>query len=137
MCYNFLPLDTISSLFFKAFCVSEQKGFFPYDYFTHADQLDETRLPPYDSFHLTIKGCNILEEEYISFQKLVNQGKSDQDVLQTLCFISKPKTGPENYQWLQQLWTEDQWSTSAEHLRWYNNLDIIPMIQATENMNEL
>ena len=28
--------------FFKAFGVSEQKGFFPYDYFTHADQLDET-----------------------------------------------------------------------------------------------
>ena len=32
--------------FFKAFGVSEQKGFFPYDYFTHADQLDETTLSP-------------------------------------------------------------------------------------------
>ena len=32
--------------FFKAFGVSEQKGFFPYDYFTHADQLDEATLPP-------------------------------------------------------------------------------------------
>ena len=30
--------------FFKAFGVSEQKGYFPYDYFTHADQLDETTL---------------------------------------------------------------------------------------------
>ena len=30
--------------FFKAFGVSEQKGFFPYDYFTHADQLDEATL---------------------------------------------------------------------------------------------
>ena len=28
--------------FSKAFGVSEQKDFFPYDYFTHADQLDET-----------------------------------------------------------------------------------------------
>ena len=26
--------------FYKAFCVSKQKGFFPYDYFTYADQLE-------------------------------------------------------------------------------------------------
>ena len=30
--------------FFKAFGVSKQKGFFPYAYFTHVDQLDETTL---------------------------------------------------------------------------------------------
>ena len=35
--------------FFKAFVVSKQKGFFPYDYFAHADQLDETTLPTYET----------------------------------------------------------------------------------------
>ena len=59
--------------FFKAFGVSEQKGFFPNDYFTHAEQLDETTLPPYETFYSTIKNCNVLEEEYISFQKLVDK----------------------------------------------------------------
>ena len=59
--------------FFKAFGVSEQKGFFPYDYFTHADQLDETTLPPYETFYSIIKGCNVLEEEYVAFQKLLDQ----------------------------------------------------------------
>ena len=54
--------------FFKAFGVSEQKGFFPYDYFTNADQLDETTLPPYENFYSVIKGCNVLEEEYVAFQ---------------------------------------------------------------------
>ena len=122
--------------FFKAFGVSEQKGFFPYDYFTHADQLYETILPPYDTFYSAINNCNILEEEYTSFQKLVNQGKSEQDVLQILCFTSKPKTGPENYQWLQWLWTENQWSTFADFLEWYNDLDVTSMIHAIENMNE-
>ena len=39
--------------FFKAFGVSEQKGFFPYDYFTSAEQLDETTLPPYETFYST------------------------------------------------------------------------------------
>ena len=122
--------------FFKAFGVSEQKGFFPCDYFIHADQLDETTLPPYETFYSTIKNCNILEEEYISFQNLVDQGKSEQEALQILHLTSKPKTGPENYQWLQQLWTENQWSSFADFLKWYNDLDVTPMIQAIENMNE-
>ena len=49
---------------------------------------------------------------------------------------SRPNTGPDNYQWLQQLWTENQWSTFADYLKWYNDLDVTPMIQAIENMNE-
>ena len=69
--------------FFKAFGVTEQ-GFFLYDYFTHADQLDETSLPPYETFYSTIKGCNVIEEDYATFQKLINQGKSEQEALRTL-----------------------------------------------------
>ena len=85
---------------FKTFGVSEQKGFFPYDYFTSAEQLDETTLPPYESFYSTIKGCSVLEEEHTAFQKLIDQGKSEQEALQILRLTSKPKTGHENYQWL-------------------------------------
>ena len=122
--------------FFKASGVSKQKGFFPYDYFTSAEQLDETTLPPYETFYSTIKSCNILEEEHTAFQKLIDQEKLEQEALQTLRLSTKPKTGPENYQWLQQLWVENQWSTFADYLKWYNNLDVTPMIQAIENMNE-
>ena len=78
--------------FFKAFGVSEQKGFFPYDYFTSAEQLDETTLPPYESFYSTIKCCNVLEEEHTGFQKLIDQGKSEKEALQILRLTSKPKT---------------------------------------------
>ena len=122
--------------FFKAFGVTEQKGFFPHDYFVSADQLDETTLPPYETFYSTIKNCNVFEEDYASFQKLIDQGKSEQEALQILRLTSKPKTGLENYQWLHQLWNENQWSTFADYLKWYNDLDITPMIQAIENMNK-
>ena len=122
--------------FFKAFGVTEQKGSFPYDYFTSAEQLDETTLLPYDTFYSTIKNCNVLEEEQGAFHKLVNQGKSEQEALQALRLPTKPKTGPENYQWLHQLWVENQWSTFADYLKWYNDLDVTPMIQAIENTNE-
>ena len=122
--------------FFKAFGVTEQKGLFPYDYFTHADQLDETTLPPYETFYSTIKNCNVLEEDCATFQKLIDEGKSQHEALQALRPPTKPNTGPENYQWLQQLWDENQWSTFTDYLRWYNDLDMTPMIQAIENMNE-
>ena len=84
--------------FFKAFGVTEQKGFFLYDYFTSADQLTEITLPSYESFYSTIKNCNVLEEEHTVFQKLVDQGTSEQEALQTIWLTSRPKTGPENYQ---------------------------------------
>ena len=122
--------------FFKAFGVSEQKGSFPYDYFISVDQLDETTLPPYETFYSTIKGCNVLEKDYATFQKLIDQGKSKQEALQILRLTSKPKTGLENYQCLQQLLDENQWSNFADYLKWYNDLDVTPMIHAVENMNE-
>ena len=122
--------------FFKAFDSNEEKGFFPYDYFISADQLDEITLPPYETFYSTIKGCNVLEEEQAAFQKLIDQGKSEQQALQILRLTFKPKTGLENYQWLQQLWAENHWSTFADFLKWYNDLDVNPMIQAIEKMND-
>ena len=133
---QFLAPEYNLKSFFKAFDVNEEKGFFLYDYFTSADQLDKTSLPSYETFYSTIKGCNVLEEDYTTFQKLVNQGKSEHEALQILHLQEIPKTGPENYQWLQQLWTENEWSTFADFLKWYNDLDVDPMITAIEKMND-
>ena len=65
---KFLALGYNLKSFFKAFGVSEQKGYFPYDYFTDANKLDERTLPPYEAFYSSLKHCNVLEEEYDSFQ---------------------------------------------------------------------
>ena len=121
--------------FFKAFGVSEQKGYFPYDYFTDANQLDERTLPPYEAFYSSLKHCNVLEEEYNLFQKLLDQCKTEQEAIQALRLSEKPKTGAENYDWLHQLWRENEWSTFADYLKWYNDLDVTPMISAIDNMN--
>ena len=37
---------------------------------------------------------------------------------------------------LKQLWVENQWSTFANYLKWYDDLDVNPMIQAIEKMND-
>ena len=73
-------LDTLQFLapgyslksFFKAFDANEEKGFFPYDYFTH--QLDETSLRPYETFYSSIKGCNVLEKTILLFRNLSTKG---------------------------------------------------------------
>ena len=118
---------------FSKHLVFQNENCFPYDYFTHADQLDETTLPPYETFCSIIKGCDVLEED-AAFQQLLDQEKSEQEPLQSLRLPAKPKTGPENYQWLQHLWTENQWSTFADFLKWYNDLDVTPTIQATNEL---
>ena len=85
--------------FFKAFGVSKQKGFFPYEYFTSAEQLDETTLPPYETFYLTIKNCNVLEEEHTAFQKLIkeNPNKKPSDYQQIQKLDPKIISGFNNY----------------------------------------
>ena len=121
--------------FFRAFGVSESKGFFSYEKFSSADMLDDTSLPPYANFWSSIKQCNVLEEEYNAYQKLLDQGKSEQEALETLRLQEVPKTGPENYAWLQGLWIENGWTTFADYLKWYNDLDVTPMIEAIEHIN--
>ena len=49
-----------SKVFPQSLWCYEEKGFFPYDYFTHADRLDETTLPPYETSYSAIKGCNYM-----------------------------------------------------------------------------
>ena len=66
---------------------------------------------------------------------MLDQGKTEQEALQALCLSEKPKTGAENYDWLHQLWRENEWSTFADYLKWYNDLDVTPMISAIDNMN--
>ena len=133
---QFLAPGYISSLFSKPLVFQKKKVSFLM-IISHM-QINLTK-PRYHLMKLSIlplKAVRVLEEEHTAFQKLIDQGKSEQEALQILRLTSKPKTGPENYQWLQELWTENQWSTFADFLQWYNDLDVTPMLQAIENMND-
>ena len=52
------------SKYLKAFQIKEKKGFFPYEYLTSLDCLQETELPPHAAFYSDLKEKNISEEEY-------------------------------------------------------------------------
>lgn len=50
--------------FLKAFDVTENKGFFPYEWFDAVEKLNHPSLPSHDAFFSSIKDANISEEEY-------------------------------------------------------------------------
>ena len=119
--------------FFKAFDANDKKGFFSYDYFISAEQLDETSLPPYETFYSTLsKDVMFLKKT----MRLSDHGKFEQEALQPLRLQEVPKTGPENYQWLNDLSNENGSTTFADFLKWYNDLDVTPTITAIEKMND-
>ena len=59
---NFLPPATSYSHLLKIFNCSENKSFFPYDWFDSKEKLINTSLPPYEAFFSSLKNKNVLEE---------------------------------------------------------------------------
>lgn len=49
---------------------------------------------------------------------------------------SVPLTGKENYENLQQIWRDNDMKTFKDFLIYYNNLDVLPFISASEKMLE-
>ena len=49
--------------------------------------------------------------------------------------LSKPHPiGIENYQYVRQIWKQEQMSSFKDFLRWYNNRDVVPTIEAMQKM---
>ena len=102
---NYLAPGSSYSNYLKAFNIKEAKGFFPYEYVTEYGKLSEPSLPPYEAFYSKLKGANSLGEGEV---------------------------GAENYEYLQSVWREHDMKTLADLLKWYNNLDVQPFMQAVE-----
>ena len=69
---NYLAPGTSYAKYLKAFNVTSQKGFFPYDYITSLSVLEETTLPPHEAFYSSLKKSNITEEDYRYCQQVWN-----------------------------------------------------------------
>ena len=116
--------------FLKAYKASEMKGYFPYEWFDIPNKLDEQQLPSYDDFCSTLKNSNPLDKEYDVFQKLLKTGLTEEQALKKLGLETKQLTGLENYSYLKSIWEQEQMSTFRDFLRWYNNKDVVPTLDA-------
>jgi hypothetical protein len=80
---NFIAPGFSYDAFIKAYGCELTKGFFPYEYMTSLDKLQETQLPPHAAFASTLKQTNISIENYEFCQKIweENSMKSLRDFL--------------------------------------------------------
>ena len=131
---NFLGGATSLDSFLKAYKTSETKGFFPYEWFDHPDKLQNPELPPYDAFYSKLRSCNPLETEYTDYVNLLKSGLSTEKAVIKLKLSKRPPNGIENYHYLQQIWKQEQMSSFKDFLRWYNNKDVVPILEAMQKM---
>ena len=122
---NYLAQGTSLSVFLKSFQIAEKKSYFCYEYLDSFDKLKERQLLPYEAFYSSLKGVNTLEAEYKQWEK--NGGDS----------AKRPKSGPEIYAELQQIWISRGMTTLKDFLVYYMEFDTKPMSMVVEKMRLL
>ena len=131
---NFLGGATSLDSFLKAFKTAATKGFFPCEWFDHPDKMQNTELSPYDAFYSKLRSYNPLEAEYTDYVNLLKSGLTTEQAVIKLKLSKPPPTGIEKYQYLQQLWKQEQMSSFKDFLRWYNDKDVVPTLEAMQKM---
>jgi hypothetical protein len=121
--------------FLKAFGSEVRKGYMPYEWFDTVDKLDYPDIPAFDSFFSSLKGVNVLDQEYQEFVNLIqNEGLNQIDALNKMKLDAPPQTGIQKYEDLQNLWNREKMKTFSDYLKYYNNLDVGPFVSAVEIM---
>ena len=129
---NFPGGATSLDSFLKAYKTSETKGFFPYEWFDHADKMQNTELPPYNALYSNFRNCNPLEAEYTDYVNLLKSGLTTEQAVVKLKLSKPGPIGIENYQYLLQIWKQEEMSSFKDFLRWYNNKDVVPTLEAMQ-----
>ena len=133
---NFPGGATSLDSFRKAYKTSETKGFFPYEWLDSPEKLDATFLPPYDCFFSKLRNHNPLEKEFTDFTKLLNGGCSQQKSLKKLRLKNVTPSGIDYYNYLKVVWEQEQMATFRDFVKWYNNKDVLPTLEAMQKMME-
>ena len=136
---NYLPAGTSYDSFLLTFNVPVRKSYFPYEYLTDADKLDEMFLPPKECFFSTLKICNTLENKIrLKYCRLIEQeGKTVEEALKILKISEIPSSSiDENYECLQQIWKEKNMKNLRDFLQHYAELDVGPMVQGIETFQK-
>ena len=98
--------------------------------------MNNKQLPPYDSFFNNLRNSNPLEKYYNDFQNLVNSGLTTEQAVAKLRMDRIPPTGAENYSYLQSIWESNNMQNFTDFLKWYNNKDVVPTLEAMQKMIE-
>ena len=108
---NFLGGATSLDSFLKACKTSETKGFFPHEWFDCPQKMNNSELPPYDAIFSKLRNVNPLEKDYSDYQKILSSGLKTEEALSKMKLSKPPPSGEENYQYLLDLWSQENMCT--------------------------
>ena len=131
---NFLGGATSLDSFLKAYKTSETKGLFLYQWFDHTDKMQNTEIPPFDTFYRKLRSCKPLEAKYTDYVSLLKSGLTTEQAVVKLKLSKTHPIGIETNQYLQQIWKQEQMSSFKDFLRRYNNKDVVPTLEAMQRM---
>ena len=129
---KFLSGATSLDSLLKAYKTSETKGFFPYEWFDCPQKMNNSELPPYDAFFSKLRNMNPLEKDYSDYQTLLSSGLKTEEALSKMKLSKPPPSREENYQYLPDIWNHVNMCTFKDFLRWYNNKDVVPTLEAMQ-----
>ena len=86
--------------FLRACKTSETKGYFPYEGFNDPEKLNNTLLPPYDTFFSKLRNKKLLKKDSSDFQSLIDRGLPSKEALSRLKLKQSPATRQKNDQYL-------------------------------------
>ena len=78
---NFLGGATSLDNFLKAYGASEEKGFFRYEWFDSTEKVNETQLPPIESFWSKLKNQNVFSVDYDKFMGCKKRENEENEAL--------------------------------------------------------
>ena len=96
--------------------------------------MNNSELPPYDAFFSKLRNVNPLKKDPSDYQKLFSCGLKTEEVLSKMKLSKPPSSGEENYQYLLDIWNRESMCTIKDFLRWYNNKDLVPTLEAMRKM---
>ena len=133
---NFLGGATSLDSFLKAYKTKETKGFFSYEWFDFPEKMNNKKLPPYDSFFSVLRSSNPVEKDYNDFQNLVNSGLTTEQAVVKLRTDRIFPTGAKIYSYLKSVWENNNMQYFSDFLKWYNNKNVVPTLEAMQKMIE-
>ena len=96
--------------------------------------MNTSGLPPYDAFFSKLRNVNPLEKDYSDYQKLLSCGFNTEEALSRMKLSKPPLPGEKNYQYLFDIWNHENMCTYKGFLRWCNNKDVVPTLEARQKM---
>ena len=109
--------------FLKAYNTSQTKGFL--SQWTSSLR----RIFQHFSKHWNV---NHLGKDYSVYHKLFSCGLMTEEALSKMKSSPPPLSGEENYKYFLDIWNHENMCTFKDFLRWYNNKDIVPPLEALQ-----